>query len=255
MVAGQYACGENSGIVYRNADGRTISRSALADLPKCHPYDALSSNAANSEARALFEKARDAADIASRLELWKKAADLAPDWPLPVYLCADHYLQLGDTEAARTYYAKVLQISPRGFGVAVRAHDTLCREAKGEFPKGLYRHFYKVLTSPTPLMPKDQWEVEMDMIARQNNFAPGFLALAQKTDSEKGRKMWVEAGLAAKPDPETRGQLLIMKAQILDKGGERSSAIAILGELVLDKNATLDVEYAAKGALRDMVSQ
>jgi hypothetical protein len=55
------------------------------------------------------------------------------------------------------------------------------------------------------------------------------------------------------PDPETKGVLLINRAIILHRQGDRESAVTILGELALDPQSTLGTEMLAKSTLASFV--
>jgi hypothetical protein len=59
----------------------------------------------------------------------------------------------------------------------------------------------------------------------------------------------IEKGLAAKPDRETEGILLINKALALNEQGDTETATAILGSLALDPRATFASEHLAKQTL------
>ena len=54
-------------------------------------------------------------------------------------------------EAALADYRKTLELSPRGYFVAVTAADMLTREAAGEFPPGLYAAFVLRASNRTQL--------------------------------------------------------------------------------------------------------
>ena len=56
-------------------------------------------------------------------------------------------------------------------------------------------------------------------------------------------------GLEARPDIQTKGMLLIGKANMLFQRGDRERAIWILGDLALDPASTLGTEMCAKAVL------
>ena len=55
------------------------------------------------------------------------------------------------------------------------------------------------------------------------------------------------------PDGETRGILLINKAVILHRRGDRDGAVKILGELALDPRSTLGTEALARATLASLL--
>jgi hypothetical protein len=59
----------------------------------------------------------------------------------------------------------------------------------------------------------------------------------------------IEKGLAASPDAETKGTLLINKATALSSQGQQEAAVKLLGELALDPKSTYFTEHMAKAAL------
>jgi hypothetical protein len=72
-----------------------------------------------------------------------------------------------------------------------------------------------------------------------------------------GRVRWEIVGdedVPAEAHPETLGVLLINKAGILARRGDRDAAVAILGELALSPESTLGTEHLAKFALAGLVA-
>ena len=67
-------------------------------------------------------------------------------------------------------------------------------------------------------------------MARFPGFAPAWKELAALLDDPGDRLRAIERGLAAGPDPETRGMLLLNKALVANQRGDRGAAIAILDE-------------------------
>jgi hypothetical protein len=65
----------------------------------------------------------------------------------------------------------------------------------------------------------------------------------------------IERGLAAHPDPETRGILLINCALLLFNQGNPDDAIAILGSLALDPESSSSSAERAKAALAMVLQQ
>ncbi len=86
-------------------------------------------------------------------------------------------------------------------------------------------------------------------------FAPGWKELATLLENDAARLDAIERGLAAHPDPETRGQLLINRAIVLFNQGNRDDAVAILGPLALDPASSLSSAEQAKAALAILLQQ
>lgn len=80
-------------------------------------------------------------------------------------------------------------------------------------------------------------------------FAPAWNELANLLDDPSARLRAVERGLAASPDDDTRGMLLIRRAIALHACGQADEAVRILGGPALDPAATLATESLAKYTL------
>ena len=65
----------------------------------------------------------------------------------------------------------------------------------------------------------------------------------------------IDRGLACGPDAETLGVLLINRALILDRRGDRAAAVEILGKLATDPASTLATEQLAKATLAGLIGQ
>ena len=86
-------------------------------------------------------------------------------------------------------------------------------------------------------------------------FAPAWEDLANTLDRDVDRLAAIERGLAAEPDPETKGMLLINKALVLDRAGDHNGAVKLLGELALDPESTYGTEHLAKASLALMTEK
>jgi hypothetical protein len=80
-------------------------------------------------------------------------------------------------------------------------------------------------------------------------FAPGWKALSMLAKNEDDPLATIEKGLAAKPDAETKGTLMLNKAMVLRGKGDQAAAIKILGQLALDPKSTFATEHLAKATL------
>jgi tetratricopeptide (TPR) repeat protein len=75
-------------------------------------------------------------DYKKAIALLERASELAPEWPYPVYDRAYTHLLLNDFDAARTYYRRTLELSPRGFWTAITALAWIIHDFTGEKRKG-----------------------------------------------------------------------------------------------------------------------
>jgi tetratricopeptide (TPR) repeat protein len=151
-----------------------------------------------------------------------------------------------DYEAARIDYQKTVELAPRGFFTAITALNVLTREQKGEFPQGIYLAYLSLEWQSDPVK---KLAMIRNLMDRYPQFAPGWKELANLLESDPDRLAAIESGLAAEPDAETRGMLLINKALILDRQGHHDEAVKILGQLALDPKSTVGTEHLAKATL------
>ena len=256
------ACGREEGraqegsvIVFHNADGRTLSLEDLRSYSGSIRYEIIGSNEVPVEATALHQRAREAGgqgEYQRAIDLLSEASELAPQWPYPVYDKAFTYLLMDDFEAARAHYEITLELAPRGFFTAITAFDVLTREQNGEFEPGIYQAYLSL-----------EWMGDVDhkeqilrqLVERFPTFAPAWKDLANLTDDDADRLAAIENGLAAEPDAETRGILLINKAVLMNSQGDYDASIRLLGELALDPRATLATEHLAKSTMAMIVSK
>jgi tetratricopeptide (TPR) repeat protein len=151
-----------------------------------------------------------------------------------------------DYEAARTDYQKTVELAPRGFFTAITALDVLTREQKGEFPPGIYLAYLSLEWQSDRVKKLD---MVRNLVDRYPQFAPGWKELANLLEHDPDRLAAIESGLAAEPDAETKGMLLINKALILDRQGHHDEAVKLLGQLALDPKSTVGTEQLAKATL------
>jgi tetratricopeptide (TPR) repeat protein len=240
---------EASVVVFRRADGRTLTLEELKGVTGTFRYEIVGAANVPAEASVLHERAREAGgrgEYQEAITLLTKASALAPQWPYPVYDRAYTYLLMKDFDAARADYQKTVTLAPRGFFTAITALDILTREQKGEFPLGTYLAYLS-------LEWVDDRAKRAAMVRHLVNefprFAPGWKELAVFADQDSDRLAAIEKGLAAEPDAETRGMLDINKALVLDRQGEDDRAIRLLGELALNSQSTYETEQLAKATL------
>jgi len=240
---------EGATVVFRSADGRTLTAEELRGVTGNFRYEILPGTDVPPKANELHQQGRQAGgrgEYDKAVSLLLQAAELAPDWPYPVYDLAFTYLMTGDFDSATRWYRKTIKLSPRGFFTAITAVDALEREEQGDLPRGTYRACVSLEWISNPA---EKAEAVRRFVERVPHFAPAWKELAMVLEDEDARANAIEKGLAANPDPETRGILLINKALAANKQGKRDDAIEMLGELALDPESTYGTEHLAKATL------
>ena len=97
--------------------------------------------------------------------------------------------------------------------------------------------------------PEQKTKMVNALIERFPQFAPAWKEYALQCDDSSEKLDAIEKGLAANPDAETKGMLLINKALTLNQQGDKQAAKEILGNLALDSNTTFANEHLAKQTL------
>lgn len=241
-------------IVYRSPDGRVISQEELKNVSGTFKYELVGGENVPAEARQLHEQARAAGgrgEYDQAIAILQRASKAAPQWPYPVYDLAYTYLLKNDLDNARVYYRKTLELSPRGFFTAITALDTLDREKKGELPGGVYLAYLSLEWTDNA---SERANLVRQLSERQPAFAPALKERALLADDDGERLQWIEKGLSTNPDAETKGILLINKALLLHKRGEKDAAVKLLGVLALDPQSTFATEHLAKATLANVTA-
>lgn len=239
-------------IIFRSPDGRELKENELEGITGTFSWELVGSGNVPQQARQQHELARQAGgrgDYAGAVKSCIEASRLAPNWPYPVYDLAWTYLLMDDVEKAEKAYGDVLKLSPRGFFTAITAADCLRREREGDLPRGLYKNLTMLEWMSDNQEKKKLLE---GVVAKHPSFAPAWFQLGQLTEGDSEKLAVLDNGLAAKPDPETKGMLLINKALLLDRQGKRDEAITILGTIAVDPASPLGVEHLAKFTLRQL---
>jgi tetratricopeptide (TPR) repeat protein len=236
-------------MIFRNAGGEQVTLDEIQAPNGLYSYAIVGSGKLPKEAVALHEQGREEGaqgHYNDAITSLTRAAAIASDWPYPIYDRAFTYLLLKDYDHARSDYAQTIKMSPRGFFTALTAVDTLEKEKRGELPVGTYL-LYTSLEDEADRSRK--LELVRILVNKVPRFAPAWKELAVLSTDNQERLAAIETGLANKPDGETRGILLINKAAILSKSGDKQAAVHILEELIQDKNSTLGTEEQAKAFL------
>jgi tetratricopeptide (TPR) repeat protein len=246
---------EETVIVFRAADGRALTMTDLRGLTGTFQYQILGKDNVPAEAESLHNQARqagEAGDYKKAIALLERASNLAPAWPYPVYDMAFTYLLMKDAENARKHYRKAVELAPRGFFTAITALDALDREAKGDLPVGTYLAYLSLEWVDDP---GKKAAAMSQLVKRVPGFAPAWKEQAMQANTDAEKLAAIEKGLAANPDGETKGILLINKALILDRGGDHEGAVRLLGELALDPASTFATEHLAKVTLANVAKK
>lgn len=162
-----------------------------------------------------------------------------------VYDAAFTYLLLGEPSKAEELYERVDQMEPRGFFTCKASLDMLRRERAGE----LFPGFAEAYATTEWMAPAQKTAVLTGIVDKFPEFAIAWKDLLMLLDGDTEKLHAIEQGPHGRPDPETLGILLINKAAILARQGDRNTAIAILGELALSPDSTLATEHLAKATL------
>ncbi len=200
-------------------------------------------------AQRLHQQARQlgaAGNYEQAIDLLARAQQLAPDWPYPSYDLAFTYLLMYEFDKARQYYAQTVNLSPRGFFTAITALETLDREAAGELPSGTYILYLSLEWIDDP---QEKAARVAELVQGVPQFAPGWYAYASQCSDAAEKLKALDQGLAAAPDAETRGMLLINKALVLHQQGQQQAAVEILGDITGNPHATISSEALARQTL------
>lgn len=243
----------NARLIFKDADGRELATKDLEGVTGKVRWEVIGSDAVPPEASRLHQEAREAGgrgDYARALEMLDRAHSLAPKWPYPVYDAAFTYLLQGDSVKAEERYAEVDRMAPRGFFTAKASLDCLRRERAGTLPPGFCKAFAMLEWMDDRAKKRAVLE---GIVAKYPAFPAAWKELSSLLDDDDARLQAITKGLEHGPDGETKGMLLINKALILHRRGERNAAVEILGGLALDPQSTLGTEVLAKATLAQLV--
>jgi len=240
-------------LVFVDAAGRELTTADLQGVSGKVRWEVIGAGAIPAEASRLHSEGREAGgrgDYAHALKLLEQAHRLAPDWPYPVYDTAFTYLLQGDSAKAEETYAEVDRMAPRGFFTAKTSLDCLRRERAGV----LFPGFCKAFATLEWMDDKAEKKALLEGIVEKfPAYPPAWKELSNLREDEDARLQAITRGLENDPDPETKGMLLINRASVLHRRGDRDGAIKILGELSLDPESTLGTEMLAKAMLAQVV--
>ena len=154
-------------------------------------------------------------------------------------------------DAALRDYQRTVELAPGGFFTAEVAVDTLTRESTGEFSSGLYAAFAMLEHMPTD----QRCSIAEQLVEKYPSFAPGWNEHADFVSDHLKRLEVIENGLAARPDPSTRGILLVKKAVTTSFLGDADGALRMLQQLASDSIQSLSTRALAEFALARLSSK
>jgi tetratricopeptide (TPR) repeat protein len=226
----------NVTVAFTDEQGHTLTLDELRTVAGTVKWEARGGASVPPDAERLHQEGRAAGehgDYDAAESLLTRAAELAPSWPHPFYDRAFTHLLREDFDAALNDYRRTIELAPGGFFMAEVAVDTLTRESTGEFWRGLYAAFAMV-----EHMPADQrCAIAAQLVEQCPSFAPGWNEHADcVTDLDK-RLQVIERGLAARPDPYTRGILMVKKAMTMSLLGDADGASTMLRHLASDSTS------------------
>jgi hypothetical protein len=128
----------------------------------------------------------------------------------------------------------------------------LDKEAKGNLPAGTYLAYLSLEWMDDPAKKAD---AVRELVKRVPDFAPVWKEQATQASTDVETLAAIEKGLAANPDGETMGILLINKALIMDRSGDHEGAVQLLGELALNPASTYATEHLAKVTLANIAKR
>lgn len=240
-------------VVFKDASGRELTTKDLASVTGKVQWEIVGGEAVPSNARKLHDQGRAAAsrgDHEGAIVSFEEASRIAPSWPYPVYDAAFTYELMGDRAKAEAHYERVERLAPRGFFTAKTSLDCLRRERAQKLPEG----FCKAFAMLEWMDDEDEKRKALEsIVAKAPGYSPAWKALGPLLHDDEAYLRAITKGLDGNPDAETSGVLLINRALILARRGERENAIKVLGELALDPGSTLGTEMMAKAALASIV--
>ncbi|MEV6103242.1 hypothetical protein AB0M28_00830 [Streptomyces sp. NPDC051940] len=236
-------------VVFRDSAGRVLTTEDLKGFTGTVNWEVTGGEAVPAQARGLHQQAREAGgrgDYERALVLLEQAQRLAPRWPYPSYDAAFTALLQGDAAKAEELYGQVDRLAPRGFFTCKATLDLLRRERAGELFDGFTRAFVQLEWIGDPA---EKLAILQGIATRFPGLPQVWKELASLTTDPDDQRRAIENGLAGGPDADTRGTLLISRALLLDRSGDRDGAIRLLGRIALDPSSTLGTESLSKAVL------
>ena len=242
-------------VIFKDDQGNKILRVDLEGATGVYNWEIKSDMDISEEAVGLHQAARahgGKGEYAEAIEKLMEAHALAPNWAYPVYDLAYTYLLQKDFANALKYYEETDILEPKGFFTAKTAYWSLKKEAEGVFDPGLYLAFTQLEWMNADA---DRVEVAKAIVDKFPTYAPAWKVIAEKAVDNEERLQAIERGLAAAPDEQTKGGLLINKALIKNLQGVPEEAKTILGALIFAQGATNNNIELAKYVLSTITEE
>ena len=130
-------------IIFTDKAGRTVTRAELDSPESVLGWKGVDEDVP-AEAVKLHSEGRthaEGGDINKAIENFEAAAELAPNWPHPVYDCAVAHLMMDLYGESLDLFEKVESMEPEGFVGTKAAVWSLQREKNGELPRGVFKAY------------------------------------------------------------------------------------------------------------------
>lgn len=181
-------------------------------------------------------------EYADAIELFRRAAQLAPQWPEATYDEATAHVLVGNLVGAQRAYEATSARFPRGFFATNSRYDALQRERRGAVPAGTTRW---LLDLDWVRQLDDRRAYVMDLVHDAPGLPQAWLELSRLEQRAQPRLEAIERGLACSPDPDTRAQLEIENALARNEAGRTDEAVACLRQLVGREDVSVAAEERA----------
>ncbi len=167
-------------------------------------------------------KQGEAGEFERALHSFHEARQAAPSWPLPLYDMGLTFLYMKEDAKALQAYEQLDTLAPGGVSDSKRLLDSLRREQSGGVPKGTLREFLDVMRL------KDAEEIRrrLELLTRKAPaFVPSWQELARlSSEKPEEAQQLIAKALSLDPDVGTRAELLVYKAVLLWRRGEKETA-------------------------------
>jgi tetratricopeptide (TPR) repeat protein len=237
-------------IIFKDANGNVLSLADIQGFTGKIEYEIPDNIEVNPEASRLHQEGRQLGAEGKHAEAIEKllaAMAIQPEWAYPPYDLAYTYSLMGDDVNALKYYELTDSLRPKGFFTCKTALWSLRAERDGKFPAGAYMTYMQIEWATSDKEKLQMTEILVDTLPL---YAPAWMELSHLLDDNLARLDAIERGLAADPDPETKGMMLINKAAILKLQGHHDEGVKILGEVIFDPESTGSNVELAKTTLK-----
>ena len=230
---------KETGLIIKDQKGKHVEINELGDSGSTYTWEFLGDMEIPIEADKLHKQAREygsSGQYEKAISNLKKAHELAPSWPYPVYdLGFTYLLMLNYTEALK-YYEKTVELAPKGFFTSKTAYWCLKKESEGEFPEGLYLNYLQIEWAPSDAA---RIELAEQIVNKFPKYTPAWNILGSNQPDNFKRMEAINQGLELDSDIDTRANLFINQAIVLNENGRSNEASQILEEIVNSKDYSI----------------